>query len=337
MLTYQVRPRVFRHDAGTELRLPATCVLRFHLMPGQPFGTSATGGRTAVQNKPGAARFNATTGEHFIESKEPLPPLDVTLSEPNRLVRLKGSVLEITEDYDNLSEVEDVVMGVYFGLPVLLNVGFGDPPIVFRVDGEIGGVPFRWELKDWRMNFTITTQERQEGLFVTAFQRMSLVAGLPRRRLLAALHYFHVASRLNCCGAKPGEFMAEAILNLAKTLEVLFPSAGNGQTREAARQGISELGYSDDEIERLFIPAMALRNEIDVGHVHLALFNPRQLAAIHAYTEIAEDAFRDMLDRVLTAVAEGKWQVSTMRDCKASPGALKVVERLVDQFGKADD
>ncbi len=328
MLTYQIRPRVFRHDPGPSFSFPADCTVRLHLLPKQPFGVEPGGGRTAVQSKPARALFNANNGAHWIESNEPLSPLDVTIEEPKRLVRLLGNILEFSARFDSLSELEDDLMGLYFALPMLLNVDLADPPIVERVDGQIAGVPFRWELKEWRMQYDITTQDHQEQRFVTAWERLTLVAGLRNRRFLAAVHYFHVAVRLSRAAATPGEFMPEVILNLAKTLEVLFPPPGDGRTRDAARRGLNALGFSDAEIEADFLPAMALRNEIDVGHVDLSLFTRTQLKHIHAYTERAEGAFRTLLARALELTKAGTW-VPPEYDARAlSPAANEVLARL---------
>jgi len=84
MFTYQVRPRVFWHKPDEQLTFPAQCEICFHFQPPQPFGTAAGGGRTDVLAVAATALFNANTGEHTIESKEPLSPLDVTIEAPTR-------------------------------------------------------------------------------------------------------------------------------------------------------------------------------------------------------------------------------------------------------------
>ena len=66
--------------------------------------------------------------------------------------------------------------------------------------------------------------------------------------------------------------MSEVALNLAKTLEVLFPASAS-DTIDAARAGLSELGYESSIIEKWYIPAITLRNGLDVAHVSLATFN----------------------------------------------------------------
>ncbi len=328
MFTYQIRPRVLRHRPGEEPVFPAQCEIRFHFRPLQPFGMEAGGGRTGVQGVPGRMLWNANTGEHTIEPERPLSPLDVTIREPTRVLRLAGNVLSVTGQFASPSELEQFIMGVYFALPPLLNVPFADPPYIEMVDGMVGSSSFRWELADVWGWYQITTQEKQERDFAEAWERMRVIAEPQRRRLVAALHYFHVACRLALAGATPGEFVAEVVLNLAKTLEVLFPPAGDGKTRDAARAGLRALGYSEVEVERDFLPAMALRNEIDVGHVELGLFTIVQLKAIHAFTEHAVKTFRAMFARLLERVASGEAEVASHELSTPSPAAIALVERL---------
>jgi hypothetical protein len=211
---------------------------------------------------------------------------------------------------------------------MLLSVKFADPPIVERIDGTIAATRFRWELLEWRASFRITTQEQQESDAALCWERLGVLSATGRRRLLAALHYFHVACRLSRQGVTAGEFLAEVVLNFAKTLEVLFPPRGDGRTRDAVRAKLAELGFSEVEIEGDYIPAMALRNEIDVGHVDLGLFKRDQLALIHAYVARAEEAFRLLLDRLLTSIVEGKFEVEPYETGPSKAEAIAVVERL---------
>ena len=328
MLTYQVRPRVFRLEEGTTFVFPADGDIRFVFSPLQPFGMEASGGKTAVQSKPASVLFNANSGAHTIESRPPLEPLEVEYQEATRILRLNGNILTISQRFESLTDVREFIEPVYFALPALLNVEFGDPPIVERVEGSIGGTHFRWELKNWRAEFRITTQEAQEAAVALSWERMGLLSEVARRRLLAALHYFHVAVRLERQGIIAGEFLPEMLLNLSKVLEVLFPPDGDGRTRDAAREGLSRLGYSSEEIEADYIPAMALRNEINVGHVDLALFKPEHLALIHAYVGRAEFAFRELLQRLLRKIQAGETDVVPHHPAPAHGDSIAVIDRL---------
>lgn len=162
MLTYQVRPRVFRLESEKPLVFPSECEIRFHFLPAQPFGVEAGGGRTAVNSVAATAQFNANTGKSTIESKEPLSPLDVTIETPNLITRLDGTTLTVRGMFESLSVIEQTIESVFFVFPTLLNVPFADPPFIERVEGVIGSVGFRWELSEWRGKYWTTTQKTQE-------------------------------------------------------------------------------------------------------------------------------------------------------------------------------
>jgi len=227
-----------------------------------------------------------------------------------------------------MEELDDLLQSIFIGYPILLSVEFGDPVVITRVHGKVGGKPFRWELTDWKMQFDITTQEEQERKAVDSWFRFNVIREPTRRRLIAALTYFHAAIRLTRAGVSPWEFMSEAILNLSKVLEALFPHPGDMGSIDAARNGLRELGYTEEEIERDFIPAIALRNGIDVGHVHLPVFTHTQLRVLHDYTESAELKFRELLRRILTKVQDGSYAISPYTDFKASPDLIRIIDKI---------
>lgn len=183
MLTYQIRPRIFRQDSAEPIVFPNDAEVYFYLKPLQPFGMEASGGHTAVRAVEATTLFNANTGEHSIESVVPLRPLDVTIEEPVRIVSLKGNIFSIKEHFNDLSKLNDTIESLYFVLPALLNIEFADPPVIERVDGIIGDSHFRWELSNWSMLFRTTTQENQEEAIVRSWNRIGVLAD-PNRRLL---------------------------------------------------------------------------------------------------------------------------------------------------------
>jgi hypothetical protein len=100
--------------------------------------------------------------------------------------------------------------------------------------------------------------------------------------------------------------MSEALLNLSKVLEVLFPpTAEDRQPIDSARAGLLKLRYKPEEIEKWYARAMHLRNQLDVGHVSLVTLGYKQLQPVHDYTAEAEEHFREMLLRVINAIVSG--------------------------------
>ena len=311
MFTYQVRQRFFKLAQGhPALVVPNDFEAVFFLQPLQPFGKSSRDGRTAVQGVRASAYFNANTGHHFVESATPLQPLDVVVESPIDRLQVQGNEFKVFGRVESLQHLSDFLHGIYFALPVLLNVEFGDPPVIERVEGKFGTVPFRWELNYWAMKFQITNQEEQERKAAASWARLNMIAQAGNRRLFAALHYFHVFCRLCRAGHAPWEFMAEGIMNLCKILEVLFPPFGEGTSNDSAREGLRDVGYSNEDIERFFVPAIVLRNSIDSAHVDLSLFTTTQLRVLHAYTEAAEREFKKLLSKILTEIEAGRYVIT---------------------------
>lgn len=324
MLTYQVRPRRFLFIGERLPTFPTDCVVRFHFLPLQPFGDSADGGRTAVRGKQAEVLFDANTGDHTIRSSEPFSPMHIDLKVPTGRAHWRGSVFTLEHRFESAAELQNVIMTTYHLLPSVLTVVLADPPIVRKVEGEADGVPFRWELINWKMRFTPRTEAEQIAVIAAAFDRLRLAGEPHRGRLLAALHYFHTARRLARQGSTPGEFMAEELLNLSKALEVLFPPSN----RDAVREGLRGLGFSEADCEGRFLPAMALRNEVDVGHVDLGKLNDDDRRVVHAYTDAAEPWFAELLDRLLGRIERGGGDVVAYKQRAPRPEVLRIIDRL---------
>jgi len=328
MWTYQVRQRQFKLEEGQTLNFPNDVEILFIFSPTQPFGAGLDHGRTAVQNFAARVVFNGNSGKHWIEPQQPLEQLEVKIHEDEvRTAELNGNILKISTHCVSIAELHTLIESLYFLLPVLLNVEFADPPIIERVSGTVGEVIFGWELSGWRLFYEITTKDRQEERFVTSWQRFNLISPPENRRLVAALHYFHLACRLEIVGNAPWEFMGEIILNLSKVLESLFPGP-EGRTMEAVREGLSTLGLSSQDIERYFIPAIALRNNIDSGHVLLSVFTRNQLEALHTYTTSSLESFRHLLRLIFDKMNTSEYSVIPYTDPTPREGAITTISRI---------
>jgi hypothetical protein len=299
MLTYQLRERSFLVEKGATLDFPNKVYVEFLFCPTEALGKHSGKGKTLLRGSRGRIRYDANTGRVYVDSEPPLKPLNVTIKKPNIMIKLRGNRLHIRTYCETVNALVSLIETLYYGLPPVLNLDFAESPIIKRVTGKVGKTTFCWAQKRQAGGFEVTDQEIQEGKIDSAWCIMELLNTHPaRRRILAALQHFYVACRLSQAGNSPSDFMAEVILNYCKILEVLFPSKGDGKTREAVRIGLAKLDYSKDEIESNFMPAMALRNEIDVGHIKLSLFDRKQLNILHKYTDAAEGYFRSMLRRL---------------------------------------
>jgi len=195
----------------------------------------------------------------------------------------------------------------------------------------VGGSEFAWIYAERQSEFDATNKERQEDRFRQAWEQLASLLPSENRHLFASLQYFLTACRLERAGVTPWEFMAEVLLNYAKVLEVLFPGP-DGKTIDAARAGLAELGFSSAHIEKWFIPALALRSNLDVAHISLGTFRTDQLEVLHSYSESAEDQFRDLLRRVMRRVEDGNSTVPSYLDSGPSRDADRIIRRMARHF-----
>jgi len=123
---------------------------------------------------------------------------------------------------ENQNELSSLIYGTHGLLPPILNVFLYDAPFVTVITGKVGDTQFRWELSKIHCAFQITTHEQRESELQKTLSLYGEELGAESHRIHASLGYFYKACRLIAAGNGPWEFMPETILNLTKSLEVLF-------------------------------------------------------------------------------------------------------------------
>jgi hypothetical protein len=319
-------------DQSKRLLFPGDGELRFTLTPGEPFGVGDGLSRTAWRYLDATLEWNANTDRDGAIVKGDRDAVDVQIQGQDYEAALTGNVLVVRSNFRSREELIGLLNTVYYGIPLLLALDFMDVPTVSSVTGRVRDVEFVWQFARRKSRIEVTDVDQQAERFFRAWERLQLLAPLENRRLLAALHYLFTACRLERAGATPWEFMAEVILNYAKLLEVVFPATEDGKTIEAARSGLEGLGYSTADIEKWFVPALALRNGLDVAHVSLTVLPSKQLQVLHAYTEQAEPYFRELLGRVVDGMASGTLNVQPYSDAKPSKDVDRIVRRMAKHF-----
>ncbi len=322
MLTYQVRPRQLKIRGDVAPTFPNDVVINIRFQPKQAFGDANEGGRTLVQHASTCSvYFNTNNGQYWSDTGGALKPLEVRAEDGS--LDLKGSVLTIRRRFETVQAIHAAIEAECFVLPSWLALDFADPPYVESVDGTIGSVEFTWELAQLQLPLTVTTQETLEKAFVQAYKDVELVAVPHRRRLLAALNYYSTGCRLLRESKTVAEFMSEALLNFSKVLEIIY-----GTKSERLKEGLKELGYKREQIERDFLVIIDLRNSMDVGHPELSLFTREQLETLHWFAERSEQVIAELLKRLLAAIREGKLDVRPRVAGPPDATTAKVITRL---------
>src|SRR5262249_27785936 len=293
MLTYQVRKRAFLNPndrSAAQLRFPNEGEIRFTLEPGGQFGSGELSARVLLVGAYVSLEIEPNTGRFRNSAPRHMDPISVSLPDATASVDVQGNTVSIKRHFDSVDELLKIVTWVHFALPAVLNLSFRDAPVVSKVVGVIGGEEFIWAYAAYPWTTDVTTRQIQEERFLETWQRLAVLLPQDNVRLLASLHYLHSACRLAQVGTSPWEFMGEILVNFAKILQALFP-ASDAQTANAARDGLRRLDYTDDDIEKWYVPATYLRNELDSAHVSLVALEQEQLEVVHAYTSETEVHF----------------------------------------------
>ena len=125
--------------------------------------------------------------------------------------------------------------------------------------------------------------------------------------------------------------MGDVILNLCKVLEALFPPSGDVKTRDAVREGLVTLGYSKIEIERDFLPVMALRDNMDSGHIKLFKISKEKFEILYRYTDKVDRAFKKLLLELISRIQ--KWQYTPI-SYAVSQQKKKEAEKIIEKIQK---
>jgi len=286
------------------MQFPNEGEIKFTLAPGGPFGMGELSGYLLLVGVHYSARPEVNTGRIARTTPQYMESISTGSVTDGASIQVEGNVVSVRRVFRSEDELLDLIESVNFGLPVAMSLQFIDAPVVAKVTGNVGGVEFIWGYTNYPATLDTTTKEVQEQRFLESWERLKTLLPAGNRRLFAALNNFHVACRLALVGTSPWEFTGEIVVNLSKVLEVLFPAAPQ-QTIEEARAGLQKLGYSSNDIEKWYIPIIALRNGVDAGHVSLADLSQEQQTQIHDYTAHVEKAFRQLLLLVTDRVAAG--------------------------------
>lgn len=327
MLTYQLQDRVIRMLNEAPPEFPAQVSIELVLGPLSAFGMASEPGRLVVTGHKAEVFWNSNTGRSYAISDPPLQPLDVTLQAPGQRISIRGNILRYETECEDIEQLNGSLQAWLYLFPALLNTQFADPPYVTQVTGSIGEAPFRWQHREGAAHMFSQSAKSIETHVGECFQRMELFAGISNRRLAAGMHYFHVASRLLIVGESQWDFMAEAVLNMTKSLQIMF-----GESRDEVREELKALGFSADEVEGDFIPLMVLRSKFDVGHPRLAIFGKDQLQVLYRYLSQSDSRFRELFRRIFDAVESGSYEMSQVEDLRLGAQEQREFDQLIDSM-----
>ena len=311
MLTYRLQNRKYKVVNGGVLAFPNHAVLEVKLGPPQMFGAGEGPCRFCFDGEKSEIVHDPTTGLLIVRPERPLPPIHaaVSFSEiPEIRWELKGDILRCEFECKDDKVLLYAIFDIYYVLVPLLNIGFSEPPFVIHIRGWLADTEFYWTYCTSSVEIDYGPRAHLNELAAKSIDHLRLFKASNNRRLALALHYFHVACRLLVVGQSPWEFMAECVLNMTKSLEVLF-----GDSRDEVRGQLRRLGYSTEEIEGDFMVIMILRSFMDVAHVKIAVPNSEQLQVLYKSLERSRRCLSKLFERVILGIERGTFQVNQIR------------------------
>jgi hypothetical protein len=193
-----------------------------------------------------------------------------------------GRTVTASFQADSRKELLVSMQVVHDVLPLSLSLAFPDPFTVATTAADAGGARIVWQVAKTGSSFETMTKDSRDERCAAAIERLPVLCEPANLRVLAALAYFERAIRLLAAGHGPTEFAGEAIVNLSKALEVLFPGS---KSRDAAKTGLRQLGYEEPLIANTFIRVMLLRAKLDAAHIRLASLTWDERARLQAFLE----------------------------------------------------
>jgi hypothetical protein len=211
-----------------------------------------------------------------------------------------------------------------FALPGALSAVLPDPTFIARVEGTLASAEFRVEHTRSTTPLVILDDQSLSEQLAAGLSRLDLLAEVRGQRLMAAIHYMHVASRLLASGYSPWEFMAEALLNYSKALEVLF-----GDSRSEQRAGLRAIGISQLDAETRFIPVTLLRDVLDVAHPKLAQLDKDRLQSLYVFLVGLEGDFQRLITRTYDSISSGLWSPAPVSSQEFDTRDLNTLDRIL--------
>jgi hypothetical protein len=337
LLAFSAKPRTLRLKSEPLLRLPADVTLVAKLAPSWLFGAGGSGARFVVAGSTGVRMMlNANTGWFHLEGGRQPASLDVHHDgDDGTSLTIIGNTASLRFNARSIDDLVGAADALLHGLPAILATRMDFPCTVESIVGSTDTVSFGYEVSELRFRVPLVNEGDFRRSVEHALRQLRILGQDDQARLLGASIYFYRARRLVNAGHTPYEFMAEAVLNLAKCLEALFPPEGDDRTRDATRRGLQLVGRTATDIETWFLPALALRSTLDVAHVRLALLGREDIELLTEYVEHAVEHFQKLLQYLFDELEAGRSPIPAYTREALDKSAATALARLRDQLRAA--
>jgi hypothetical protein len=291
---------------------PAKITFKIMFSPKDAFGINSDEQRTTFKlGEAPSHNFNPNDGTTK-SSGSLIEKLTAIFQYGDFLFKLDGNILLVdvkVESFDQLLLFADSANNT---LPAIYSFRFQTYISIssFMIKTDVGLYGFIINSTQTDPSITITTrQDNIRHVKDGCKQWLDLTYG--HERLVFAMNYYRQAIRLSLLELNPRSLFGEIILNLSKSLEILFHDST--ETDKFVDKALRS-GLTNDFIQSKLKPIILLRNKIGSGHSMTAPLTTDQMNDIRTYQMNAFNNVQFTIDHVWNAIQTGKYKLGNSSD-----------------------
>ncbi|MGE5670231.1 MAG: hypothetical protein ACM31E_02230 [Fibrobacterota bacterium] len=256
-----------------------------------------------------------------VQSNALLNKLNTTFNIENHYFSLDGNVLTLATIFNSMDDLLRLITSANQLLPALISFRFQQFVWItdFKIIHEKGSYYFF--VSRIRPPVTVTTEEAAIVHFNDRI-RQWITINDGEERIIVSYYYYRQALRLSKLEPAPQTMVPEVILNLAKSLEIIF-----SDNRDRFRELAITAGLESDFVETKLIPILCLRSKLGIAHVSTAPLSLKQKDSIQQFMIKAFSNVQFALDFVVKKVQEGSFQLGRI-STELSNTELSLIESV---------
>ena len=303
---------------------PADVIIKLALGPEDLFGAEGADPRTTFPiGESISLRFNANIGISKTISDNLIEALDLSLDLGKFHLRVEENCINIRFKASSSKEAMEVLASANHCIPAYLSLNLGAYIWIKSYLVKIGGSEFSYLLKEAHNSFIATNKIQISRKASNAFEDWLEMKGKYDRVLISCLYFRH-AHRLYKTQPNNHTFIAEILLNLTKSLEMIF-----SDNRDHIRKKAREWGFDDKLVEERIIPLFLIRNEIDVAHVATGFLENDEKNLLLKFMEEALESTAKVLKQLIELIKTDKIELDNV-----SVNIRKGKRQLLDNISK---